>query len=95
MISKINSFSPSFGVVKKSAVNRAVKEAKGDIEKIKGVVDLCESQRNNDKYDVIWNPELGGYSIVGRKPDFIFDGTTHRYNTLAEACSDASYFKDI
>ena len=52
-ISKITSFSQSFGIVRRAAAQRAVELAKGDMDKLKDIKRVVEEQKDNRMYDIV------------------------------------------
>lgn len=76
MISKINSFSPAFEVVKKSAYNKAVNAVGNDSDELRKIQKYVKKQNNNQEYDIEYvnvNPDCAfltpydGYGVIERQ----------------------------
>lgn len=84
-ISKINANTTSFGSIKKSAVEKAIKQADGDISKLRSIKTLIEDQKSNP-YDIKGLPSHEYYNFIVIKPG---SHSGMCYMTLEESCSAA------
>ena len=90
-ITKINSNSMNFGNIKKSAVEVAIREANGNLNKLSRIKDAIEKQKNNP-YDIKGLPSHEYYNYIVVK-----QGKTSGMSamTLEEACQTANTNKQI
>ena len=56
-ISKISPFSPSFGIVRRAAAQRAVELARGDLNELETIKRVVEEQKDNRMYDIVPIPQ--------------------------------------
>lgn len=98
MISKIYAFSPTFGVVTKTAAKKAIEETKGDLTKIKNLQTVIEDQNKNvPDVEINFKPyeqnsEKGLYCIIGK------DAYKYLKSECAEfkvACERAKAFQTV
>ena len=89
MISRINSYSPAFGVVRKSAINQAIKDANGNRDKLRAVDKWVRSQELNMDFDIEYvrlTKPLGfndeGYGVINNESGVL----VNYYDTLEDAC---------
>lgn len=94
MISRINSYSPAFGVVCESAIKQAIKDTKGNPKKLEEARELVESQKNDMDFFIdyvkITKPtrrkKKEGYGVFVSETGMLTD----YYDTLKQACKAAS-----
>ena len=87
-ISRINTYSPSFGKVRKSAAEMAIKHADGDIKKLRTIEILTKGQGYNKRWDVVWSDAHRSYAIVKRDDNSDITPLA----TLTQACYLAEEF---
>lgn len=85
-ISKINMNQLSFGQVKRSAAELAIKQADGDIKQLNEIKRLIDSESDNDSYDVMATKLNHRYKVVksGSNRALAF------YSNFDSACYQAS-----
>ena len=85
-VSKINIYAPSFGRVRKSAAELAIKQADGDIKQLNEIKRLIDSESDNDSYDVMATKLNHRYKVVksGSNRGLAF------YSNFDSACYQAS-----
>lgn len=94
-ISSINTYNPSFGQVRKSAAEQAIKDTKGNYEKLRAIKNYVEQQKDNDKYDIVANEGL----LKGNFPYKVEGAALNNnyfdiFRTLYGACVDATERKE-
>ena len=87
-ISRIDMYAPSFGQVKRSAAERAIDDAKGNIDELKKVKELVEGQKSNKKVDIVGCSGYCPFKVV-RRGCFGRHYTITKYDSLKEACEMA------
>ena len=92
-VSKINSNSLNFGVVKRRAQERAIGLANGDTSKLREVINLIDSQKTNNKYDVDFmsSGKYFGYVVTQR----IGYDNKHYFVNFYNACQYAEERKKL
>ena len=103
MITKINSLSPSFGVVKRSAAEKAIINANNDAAELQNICNFVKSQKNNDKYDVeaslyynymtIKRGENSGQGFKTLKEACLYATAAKEYDKYKESLEDNPYSK--
>lgn len=84
-VSGINMYTPSFGQIRKSAAEKAIKETNGNVSKLQIIRDMVDSQKHNKQFDIIASPDdsFGKYQVIssdGKRSD------TMLCNDIYDAC---------
>ena len=84
-------YAPSFGQVKRSAAERAIRYAHGDIDKLNEIKDLVKGQKDNTDFDVVAsNYSLYRYEVVKRDIKY----SLSYCDDFREACEIANKCKE-
>ena len=63
-ITKVNSSSMNFGSIKKSAAEKAIKAANGDVSKLGYLEEMIQEQKENRRYDIEGLPSYEYYNYI-------------------------------
>ena len=63
-ITKVNSSSMNFGSIKKSAAEKAIEAANGDVSKLGYLEEMIQEQKENRRYDIEGLPSYEYYNYI-------------------------------